>query len=229
MKKLFLLAAITLGFLSACQQNTDTMETQPTVVNVSPSVQEGKAKAQSVAIKTAGYTIGDKAEDFKLKNVDGTMLSLSDYADAKGFVVVFTCNSCPYAVRYEDRLIELNKITKAQGYPVIAINPNDPEVQPKDSFEKMVIRAKEKGFDFPYLFDEGQKVYPKFGATKTPHVFLLNKALVVEYIGAIDNSPNDPSKVTEKYVENAIAALSKGEKPNPSLTKAIGCTVKTKK
>jgi len=148
---------------------------------------------------------------------------------AKGFVIIFTCNSCPYAVKYEDRIIDLHEKYAAAGYPLIAINPNDPEVQPKDSFDKMITRAKEKGFEFPYVFDEGQKVYPKFGATKTPHIFILNKDRVVEYIGSIDNNHNDASAVTEKYVENAIAALEKGEKPNPSVTKAIGCSVKYKK
>ena len=96
-------------------------------------------------------------------------------------------------------------------------------------FEKMLVRSEEKGFGFPYIFDADQSVYPKFGATKTPHVFLLNKDMVVEYIGSIDNSPNDPSKVTEKYLENAIAALEKGDKPNPATTKAIGCSIKVKK
>lgn len=231
MKKLLFLALLIAGFMTACQQNSEPVETAQAAVNVTPGDKEDntKAVATAVAIKTPGYAVGDKAEDFKLKNIDGSMVSMADYKDAKGFVVVFTCNSCPYAVRYEDRLIELNKVTSAKGYPVIAVNPNDPDVKPADSFEKMIVRAEEKGFDFPYLFDDGQKVYPKFGATKTPHVFLLSKDLTVEYIGAIDNSPNDPSNVTEKYVENAIAALDKGEKPDPSLTKAIGCSVKTKK
>jgi peroxiredoxin len=231
MKKLLFLALLAAGSLTACQQNSTDADTVQGFVNVAPSDKTpiDKVKAQTVALKTSGYAVGDVAEDFKLKNIDGSMVSLSDYPKAKGFVVVFTCNSCPYAVKYEDRLIELNKATKAKGYPVIAINPNDPDVQPADSFDKMIVRAKEKGFEFPYLFDEGQSVYPKFGATKTPHVFLLSKDMVVEYIGAIDNSPNDPANVTEKYVENAIAALENGGKPNPNLTKAIGCSVKAKK
>ena len=94
----------------------------------------------------AGYEVGDKAEDFKLKNVDGKMVSLSDYEDAKGFIVIFTCNHCPYAKLYEDRIIELNNKYAPKGYPVIAINPNDPVVQPEDSYDEMKVRAKEKGF-----------------------------------------------------------------------------------
>jgi peroxiredoxin len=154
-----------------------------------------------------GYKVGDKATDFKLKSVDNKMCSMADYKDAKGFIVVFTCNHCPFAVKYEDRIIDLAKKYKSKGYVLLAINPNDPAAQPEDSFELMQKRAKEKKFSFPYLFDEGQKIYPQYGATKTPHVFLLDKNLVVKYIGAIDDNVEDASQVKEKYLENAIAAL----------------------
>ena len=179
--------------------------------------------------KPAGYEIGSIATDFSLKNVDNKMVSLKDYKEAKGFIVIFTCNHCPYAIAYEDRIIDLDKKYKKLGYPVIAINPNNPEKQKDDSFEKMKVRAKEKGFTFPYLFDDGQKIYPQYGATKTPHVFLLDKNLVVKYIGAIDDNVEDASEVKEKYLENAIAALEKGEEPTPNTTKAIGCSIKVKK
>jgi peroxiredoxin len=178
-----------------------------------------------------GYDIGDEATDFKLKNVDGKMVSLADFKEAKGFIVVFTCNHCPYAKAYESRIIALDKKYKAKGYPVIAINPNDPEVNEDDSYEKMIVRAKEKGFTFPYLFDDGQEIYPQYGAKRTPHVFILNKEdgkNIVSYIGAIDDNFEDPSAVEKKYVENAVDALLKGEKPSPDKTKAIGCTIKSK-
>ncbi|RLJ97866.1 AhpC/TSA family protein [Tenacibaculum discolor] len=179
-----------------------------------------------------GYKIGDEASDFALKNIDGKMVSLADYKEAKGFIVVFTCNMCPYSVANEDRLIALDKKYKQKGFPVIAINPNDPEVSKGDSFEAMKVRAKEKGFTFPYLFDEGQKVYPKYGATRTPHVYILNKKkgrLIVEYIGAIDDNSRDESKVKERFVENAVEALLKGEKPTKTDTRAIGCSIKDKR
>ncbi len=176
-----------------------------------------------------GYKVGDKATDFKLKSVDNKMYSMADYKDAKGFIVVFTCNHCPFAVKYEDRIIDLAKKYKSKGYVLLAINPNDPAAQPEDSFELMQKRAKEKKFTFPYLFDEGQKIYPQYGATKTPHVFLLDKNLVVKYIGAIDDNVEDASQVKEKYLENAIAALEKGQEPTPNTTKAIGCSIKVKK
>lgn len=179
-----------------------------------------------------GYKIGDKATDFSLKNVDGKMVSMADYTEAKGFIVIFTCNHCPYSVAYEDRIIELDKIYKEKGYPVIAINPNDPELYPTDSYEAMIVRTKEKSFTFPYLFDDGQKVYPQYGATKTPHVFLLEKEnsdLIVKYIGAIDNNHADAAEVTEKYVSDAVDALLAGKNPDPNFTKAIGCSIKAKK
>lgn len=122
-----------------------------------------------------GYSIGDKATDFSLKNVDGKMISMANFPEAKGFIVIFSCNHCPFVVAYEDRMIALHKKYAPKGYPIIAINPNDPEVQPQDSFEKMIERANEKNFPFVYLFDDGQKVFPVYGATRTPHVYLLSK------------------------------------------------------
>lgn len=180
-------------------------------------------------IEDAGYGIGDIATDFSLKNIDGSMVSLSDYDEAKGFMVIFTCNTCPYAVAYEDRIIDLDKKYKSKGIPVIAINPNNPSAKPGDSFEAMKKRAAEKGFTFPYLLDEGQKVYPQYGATRTPHIYLLEKTAkgnVVKYIGAIDDNYQDASKVETKFVENAVDAMLAGKAIEVPTTKAIGCTIK---
>jgi len=176
----------------------------------------------------APYKIGDTATDFKLKSVDGKMYSMSDFKDAKGFIIVFTCNHCPFVKKYEDRINALAKKYKPQGYILLAINPNDPTVQPEDSFELMKVRAKEKGFVFPYLFDDGQKIYPQYGATKTPHTFLLDKNRIVRYIGAIDDNFDSADEVKEKYLENAITALENGKTPSPEVTKAIGCSIKAK-
>jgi peroxiredoxin len=173
------------------------------------------------------YKIGDTIEDFSLMNTDDLMVSLSDYKDAKGFIIIFTCNTCPYSVANEDRIIGLDRKYKKRGFPVIAINPNDPIAVPNESFEKMKVRVQEKGFTFPYLQDEGQKVYPKFGATKTPEVYIVTQNdLKVQYIGAIDDSSRDASAVTEKYVENALDALLTGEKIEKTTTRAIGCSIK---
>lgn len=175
------------------------------------------------------YKIGDVIEDFSLKNIDGKMVSLADYKDAKGFILTFTCNTCPFSVAYEDRIIKLNEKYASKGYPVIAINPNNPAAKPGDNFEAMQERAKDKGFTFPYLVDEGQKIYPKFGATKTPHNYVLQnteKGIVIRYIGAIDDSSRNPEAVSQKYLEDAVDALLEGKAIKLKETKAIGCSIK---
>lgn len=183
----------------------------------------------SPGLFAGGITIGDKAPDFTLKNVDGKMVGLKDYGNEKGVIVVFTCNHCPYAKAYQDRLIELDKKYKKLGFPVVAINPNNASVVPEDSYENMVIRAKEKKFSFPYLRDENQEIVKLYGAEKTPHVYLLQKEgknWLVKYIGAIDDNYKDPSAVKDKYLENAVNALLEGKNPEMNFTKAIGCSIK---
>lgn len=189
------------------------------------------AKKMSPLPKTQGYDVGSLASNFELKNVDGSMVSMTSYKDAKGFIVVFTCNTCPYAKMYEQRIDDLNKMYATKGYPVLAINPNDKEKQPGDSFEEMVKRADEKNYSFPYLWDETQEVTKNYGATRTPHVYILNKEKGgnrVVYIGAIDNNAKDASSANVKYVENALENLLAGEKIQTSTTKAIGCGIKWK-
>lgn len=173
-----------------------------------------------------GYNIGDKATDFKLKNVDGNYFSLSDIKNAKGYIVVFTCNECPFAKMYEDRLIELHNNFAPKGYSVVAINPNVSNENTKESFNAMQQRAKDKKFPYVYLADDEHTIFPKYGAVRTPHVFLLDNKRKVQYIGTIDDNARRANDVKVKYVENAINALEKGEKPTPNITKAIGCPVK---
>lgn len=180
------------------------------------------------ATAPSGYVVGDKADDFSLLNVDGKKVSLSDYKDVKGYIVIFTCNHCPYAQMYEERIIALHNKYKPKGFPVIAINPNSPLIVPEDSFEEMKKRATAMKYPFPYLFDEEQTVYPKFGATRTPHVFIMDTNRVVRYIGAIDDNPELPSMAKNRWVENALEALLRGDTPKPDVTLAIGCTVKKK-
>ena len=211
-----MLIAVTLVF-TGCNSETNS------------TVEKAKAEVSDVrgeSIETVkAIAVGDKAPVFSLKNVDGNMVSLADY-EGKGAIVVFTCNHCPFSVLYEDRIIEMQK-KYADTYPVIAINPNSPEAEPEDGYEEMIVRAKEKEFNFPYLFDDGQKIYPQYGANRTPHVFLLDKAHNVRYIGAIDDSARDASGVKVNYVDDAINALNAGKDPEPNFTKAIGCTIKS--
>lgn len=184
------------------------------------------AQAQTTTLKA-----GDTAPDFKLKNVDNKEVSFASFPKAKGYIVVFTCNTCPYAVGYEQRIIDLDKKFKPQGYPVIAINPNDPEASKADTFDKMQDLAKEKKYPFPYLLDPGQKITDEYGAKRTPHIFIVSKTAkgnVVEYVGAIDNDPEGTKADKVKYAEDVIAALKSNQKPAVTQTKEIGCTVKRK-
>ncbi len=178
------------------------------------------------------YKIGDEVKDFSLKNIDNKMVSMKDYKDAKGFIIIFTCNHCPFAKAYEQRIMDLDKKYSPLGYPVIAINPNDPKIVPDDSFENMVKTAKEKGYTFPYVLDDTQQVAKDFGATKTPHVFIVNRQkskLILEYMGGIDNNPDDAANADKKFTEDAVNALLAGNKPTETTTKALGCTIKWKK
>jgi len=178
-----------------------------------------------------GYQVGDSVKDFNLKNIDGKKVSLAGLQNNKGAIVIFTCNHCPFSMAYEDRIIALNKKYASLGFPVVAINPNDATKVPDDSFEKMQERAKEKNFTFPYLQDDTQATAQAFGAARTPHVFLLTregKNYKVAYIGAIDNNTDEPSAVTEKYVETAIDEILAGKPVTTNFTKAIGCTIKWK-
>jgi peroxiredoxin len=182
--------------------------------------------------QTEGYKVGDVVKDFSLKNVNNKMVALADYKNAKGYIVVFTCNTCPVAKAYQDRVAALNATYAAKGYPVLAINPNDAGTVPEESFEKMQALATGKKFNFPYLLDRDHVVTKQFGATRTPHVFVLNKTdkgNVVEYIGAIDNDPEEANSTKIDYVKNAVNELSAGKKPVIASTKAVGCGIKWKK
>lgn len=186
----------------------------------------------SFSLYAQPIAVGSEAPNFKLKNVDGSIVSLADYANEKGVMVIFSCNPCPYVIAYEDRMIELHNEFAPQGYPVVFINPNDPISQPADSFEKMKERAEAKNYPFPYLVDEGQKIYPAYGATRTPEVFLLknegNGNFVVKYTGTIDDNYKNASEVKKQYTANAVRALIAGKNPDPATTVAIGCGIKAK-
>jgi peroxiredoxin len=181
----------------------------------------------SLLASAQGYKIGDTVKDFKLNNVDGRDVSLADYGDtAQGYVIVFTCNHCPFAKMYEQRFIDFHNKYADRGWPIIAINPNNPETVPDDSPEAMAAIAQEKNYPFVYLFDAGQQVYPQFGATKTPHIFLLDKDMKVRYIGAFDNNAESADAATKHYLKDAIEAIEAGKDPEPATTRAVGCTIK---
>jgi len=187
----------------------------------------------SISAFGQGLKIGDKAPDFTLKSTEGKEINLSGIQDNKGAIVIFTCNHCPFSVAYEDRIIALHNKFKSLGYPVIAINPNDSKRVPEESFKHMKKRAKEKSFPFVYLQDESQEIAKAYGASRTPHVFIVQKetdgSYVLRYIGAIDNNTDDPAAADKKYVDNAVNELLLGNTVSLSSTKAIGCSIKWKK
>ena len=173
-------------------------------------------------------TPGSPAPDFTLENVDGKTVSFNTMGPCKGYIVVFTCNTCPVARGYEQRIIALNAKYAPLGFPVIAINPNDPDLTPGDSYDKMVEKAKTNGYTFPYLFDKGQVTTNAYGARNTPHIFLVKHTgtgNIIVYTGAIDNDPEDTRTDKKKYLEDALSAVMNGKDPATPTTKAIGCSI----
>jgi len=169
--------------------------------------------------------LGARAPDFDLPGVDGKRYSLSAFKDKPVLVVVFWCNHCPYVKAYEDRAVALQRDYLTKGAQLVAINSNDDKAYPEDGFPEMVKRSKEKGFNFPYLRDESQKVVEAFGGVCTPHVFAFDSGRVLRYRGRIDDS-KDPSKVTTHDLRNALDDMLAGESVRVPDTKPFGCSIK---
>jgi peroxiredoxin len=171
--------------------------------------------------------IGSTIQDFSLQNVDGQKVGLSNYPDAKGFIVVFTCNHCPFAKLYTDRLNELQQKYEKLGIPLLAINSMDSIVYGEESFAKMQKRAKAEKFKFPYLQDGEQTVGKNFEADHTPHAYVIwkvNNQWTIQYSGAIDDNGEDPQKANP-YIENAVNSLLKNEKVAEPNTPSVGCKI----
>ena len=177
----------------------------------------------------SGYTLGDVAASFALTNVDNRTISLADYTNQRGVIVIFTSNHCPFSKAYEDRIIALDRKFGPQGFPVIALLSSDATLYEEDSFERMQVRARTKNYTFPYLYDKGQAVAKTFGATRTPQVYVLKRVgdrFTVEYIGSVDDSPQDAVNIRRAYVDEAVTSVLAGKPVVTPLTKAIGCAIK---
>ena len=170
--------------------------------------------------------IGQAAPDFKLPGVDGKTYTLADFADAEVLIVVFSCNHCPYVVGSEDRMIRLYADYRPRGVEMIAINPNETDNHPTDSFEHMVRRAEEKGFEFPYVCDESQEVAKAYGALRTPHFYVFDADRGLRYTGRMDDNPREAGKETTRELRDALDALLAGRDPPAAVTDPIGCNVK---
>jgi peroxiredoxin len=171
---------------------------------------------------------GDTAIPFTLKGTDERQHTLSDYADKAAVVIIFSCNHCPYVRAWEDRMIEIQTDYDGKNVQLIAINANDTKKYPDDSFLKMQERARDKGFNFIYLFDEQQEVAEAYGAERTPEVFLFDTNGILQYHGAIDDNFQDPKEVKNHYLRNALNSVLAGETPSMIETRPVGCTIKWK-
>lgn len=178
-----------------------------------------------------GYAIGDAVAEFQVRNVDNQFVKLTDYKAQKGVVVVFMANHCPFSKAYEDRLMAIHNRFSMQGYPVLAVQTSDVTIYPEDAYEVVQSRSRERGFPFPYTIDETQSVARAFGATRTPQVFVLTRTgskFVVQYVGAIDDNPQDAAGVQKHYLDEVLLSLTTGRVLQTTTTRPIGCAVKWK-
>ena len=171
---------------------------------------------------------GSRAPGFDLPGVDGTQHALDEFRDRKVVVVVFSCNHCPYVKAYEDRTITTQKDYANRGVAFVVISANDARQYPDDSFENMVKRAKEKGYNFPYLYDESQEVARAYGAERTPEFFVLDDQRVIRYHGRLDDNVEEPEKARAHYLRDALDAVLAGKPVATADTPPVGCTIKWK-
>lgn len=171
---------------------------------------------------------GSPAPDFNLPGTDNKTWSLASFKDAKALCVVFSCNHCPYAQAYEGRFVALQGELGPRGFQLLAINANDAVEYPEDSFEAMRERATEKGFNFPYLYDESQAVARAYGAVRTPHVFLFDAERKLAYVGRIDDNWDQPAKVVKSELRDAVEDLLAARPVKVPETFAVGCSIKWK-
>lgn len=164
--------------------------------------------------------------DVAMANVDGQSVSIAGAKGAKGTLVVFTCNHCPWSKAWEARIVALGNRFAGEGVGVLAVNPNDPVAYPEDGAAQMKERAAEAGMQFPYVVDVGGQVAQAFGATKTPEVFLFDAEDRLVYHGAVDDNAQDPAAVKHRYLEDALGALVGGTAIAVPTSKALGCGIK---
>jgi peroxiredoxin len=162
---------------------------------------------------------------FDLPGVDGRNHSLEEYADAPVLVLVQSCNHCPYVLAWEDRINDLQRAYAHRGVRIVAINSNDADSYPADSFEAMVEHARQAGYEFDYLYDESQEVGRALGSERTPEAFVFDADRKLVYHGAVDDN-RDEGAATAHYLRDAIEAALAGETPAVADTAPVGCTVK---
>jgi len=191
----------------------------------------GPATAGETASAPASLALGAKAPmaTTKMKTANGKEVSIADVKGAKGTLVVFTCNACPWAKKWESRIVELGNDAGKKGIGMIAINSNDPNVNADDSYAVMQTRAKERGMKFAYAYDATSGIARAFGATRTPEAFLFDASGKLVYHGTIDDNADDAAAVKDPYLANAVNAVAGGKAVPVAETKALGCGIKFRK
>lgn len=164
--------------------------------------------------------------DYEMKSVNGISYSLNNLKEKNGIIILFTCNTCPFVVKWEDRYKLLEELAKKNNIGLVYINSNYKKRDGDDSYEEMKKHAKKMNYRFPYLLDEKSKLANSFGAKTTPHIFMFNSNLQLAYKGAIDDNYEDINKVKEFYLEDAIQQLVKGKRIKVNETKPVGCSIK---
>jgi len=164
--------------------------------------------------------------DIKMADISGKDVSLNDAKGKNGLLVIFSCNTCPWVIAWEDRYVELADTYKDKGVGIVAINSNETQFENVDSMEEMQEHAKEQGYNFYYTMDNGSKLASEFGATRTPHIYLFDKKDKLVYRGAIDDNARKPDKVENTYLADAIDNMLAGSAIDPTATKALGCAIK---
>lgn len=187
-------------------------------------IMQGTTPAQ----QKAELAIGAAAPltDVKMEDVSGRMVSLNDVAGENGLLVVFTCNTCPWVMKWEDRYPMMADLARTNNVGMIALNPNEDYRDRGDGMEDMIKRSKKAGYSFPYVLDKDHKLADAFGATRTPHVYLFNGDMELVYVGAIDDNANDAAAVKEFYIRDAIEQMIAGESLSKSKTRSLGCSIK---
>jgi len=188
------------------------------------------ALAQDTAVPTA-LALGSPVPhaDVAMKGVDGKSISIAQAAGKKGTLVVFTCNACPWVKNWEARIAEIGNAAVKSGIGVIAINANDPAQNAEDGYDEMVKRARKLGMRFSYVVDASSDVARAFGATRTPEAFLFDAKGQLVYHGTIDDNAREPKAVKERWLHDAVTAVSAGKPIAAAQTKALGCTIKFRK
>ncbi len=198
-------------------------EQKPQAAVVSPAAPSASAPSADGPLAIGGTM---QLPDNQMRNVDGQMVSIRSVKKDKGTLVIFSCNHCPYVKAWEERIVEIGNEAMDKGIGTIAINSNDPNNRPEDSFEQMQARARDKGMKFPYVVDETSGVARAYGATKTPEVFLFDANDKLVYHGAIDDNSEDASGVKTPYLRQALEAVLTGQPVPMAETKALGCGIK---